>query len=135
VSKISLIMIDELVTARDLEPMIDGNWADRAADILRHDRSYADAAEWLARFNQQKDLIAFHPNTQAMGVDWQQEKMDAKVDVPLVLELHSTLRNLRASVDDAHQKLPQGLELLRAFMKETYPGRRTIGVSPKKGTG
>jgi hypothetical protein len=73
--------------------------------------------------------------TQAMGVDWQQEKMDAKVDVPLVLELHSTFINLRASVDDAHQKLPQGLELLRAFMKETYPGRRTIGVSPKKGTG
>jgi hypothetical protein len=77
----------------------------------------------------------FTPTLKGWALDWQQEKMDAKVDVPLVLELHSTLRNLRASVDDAHQKLPQGLELLRAFMKETYPGRRTIGVSPKKGTG
>jgi hypothetical protein len=112
--------------------MIDGQWADKATDILRFDRTYAEAAEWLARFNQQKDLISFHPNTKIFEVDWEQAKVGAAVDVPLVMELNSTLTNLRASVEHAHQKLPEGLDLLKAFMKENYPGRRTIGVSPIK---
>jgi len=128
VSKMTHITIDERVSARDLEPMIDGQWADKATDILRFDRTYAEAAEWLARFNQQKDLISFHPNTKIFEVDWEQAKVGAAVHVPLVMELNSTLTNLRASVEHAHQKLPEGLELLKAFMKENYPGRRTIGV-------
>jgi hypothetical protein len=132
VSKMTHITIDERVSARDLEPMIDGQWADKATDILRFDRTYAEAAEWLARFNQQKDLISFHPNTKIFEVDWEQAKVGAAVDVPLVMELNFTLTNLRASVEHAHQKLPEGLELLKAFMKENYPGRRTIGVSPTK---
>jgi len=132
VSKMTHITIDERVSARDLEPMIDGQWADKATDILRFDRTYAEAAEWLARFNQQKDLISFHPNTKIFEVDWEQAKVGAAVHVPLVMELNSTLTNLRASVEHAHQKLPEGLELLKAFMKENYPGRRTIGVSPIK---
>jgi hypothetical protein len=66
VSKMTHITVDERVSA-DLEPLIDGQWADQAADILRFDRTYAEAAEWLARFNQPKDLIAFHPNTKIWG--------------------------------------------------------------------
>jgi len=98
------IMIDERVNPRDLEPMIDSRWADKAADVLRFDRGYAEAGDWLARFNQ--------------------------VNIPLVMELNFILKNLRASVDNAHQRLPEGLESLRAFMKETYPGRRAIRVNP-----
>jgi hypothetical protein len=67
-----------------------------------------------------------------MGVDWEQGKVGAAVDVPLVMELNSTLKNLRASVAHVDQKLSEGLESLKALMKQNYPGRRTISVSPEK---
>jgi hypothetical protein len=124
------ITIDERVSARDLEPLIDGQWADQAADIFRFDRTYAEAAEWLARFNQQKDLIAFHPNTKIWGVDWE-GKVGAAVDVPLVMDLNSTLKNLRASVAHADQKLSDGLESLKAYMKQTIPAAEQLAQARK----
>jgi hypothetical protein len=130
VSKMIFIMIDERVNPRDLEPMIDSRWADKAGDVLRFDRAYAEAGDWLARFNQQKDQIALHPNTKIFAADWEKGRLEAQVNIPLVMELNFTLKNLRASVDNAHQRLPEGLESLRAFMKETYPGLRAIRVSP-----
>src|SRR5918996_579376 len=118
VPKMTHITIDERVGARDLEPLIDGQWVGQAADILRFDRTYADAAEWLARFNQQKDLIAFHPSTKILEVDWEKGKIGAAVDVSLLMELNSALRNLRESVDQAHESLPQAADSLLAFMKQ-----------------
>jgi gas vesicle protein len=134
VSKMTHITIDERLSARDLEPLIDGQWVGQAADILRFDRTYADAAEWLSRFNQQKDRIASHPNTKIFEFDLEKGKIGAAVDVPLLMELNSALKNLRESVDQAYQSLPQALDSLLAFMKQKYPGRRTISVSPKKVT-
>jgi hypothetical protein len=127
------ITIDERISARDLAPMIDGRSAEQAFDILRCDRTYAEANDWVARFNRQKDLIASHPNTQILSViDMERGQLGAKVDLPLVVKLNSTLANLRAAVENSHKRLPEGLVLLTAFMKDKYPGRRTLGVSPIK---
>jgi hypothetical protein len=48
VPKMLYTMVDEHLSTRDLEPMINGQWADQAAEILRCDRSYRDATDSLA---------------------------------------------------------------------------------------
>ncbi|MDP2604301.1 MAG: hypothetical protein Q8S00_17210 [Deltaproteobacteria bacterium] len=129
------ITIDERLSSRDLEPMIDGQWADQAAEILRCDRTYADAAGWLTRFNQQKDRMESHPDTKLFNLDLEKGESGAAVDPVLFIGLNFAFKNLRESVEHSHQKLPQALDSLIAFMKQNYPGRRTIRVSPKKKEG
>ena len=132
VPKMTHITVDERISARDIEPLIDGHWVEQATDILRFDRTYADAAEWLARFNQEKDRIAFHPDTRVIEFDLEKSKMGAAVNVPLVIELNSAWRNLRQAVDQAHESLPQAFDSLLAFMEQNYPGRRRLTLSRKK---
>src|SRR5713226_3341365 len=120
--------IDEALSSRDLEPMTDGQWSDQAAEILRCDRAYADAVEWLTRFNQQKDRIESHPNTKVFNVDLEKGESEVAVDPFLFVGIDLAFKNLRQSVEQAHRKLPVALDSLRGFMKENYPGRRTISV-------
>jgi hemoglobin-like flavoprotein len=134
VSKMLYTMVDEHLSTRDLEPMITGQWADQAAEILRCDRSYRDAADSLAQFNQEKNRITSHPDTNVVDFDLKARQMGANVNVPLLLDLNSAWTNLRESVDQCHRRLHQALDSSGAFMKQTYPGRRTISVSPKKET-
>src|SRR5262245_23947765 len=134
VPKMLYTMVDEHLSTSDLEPMINGQWADQAAEILRCDRSYRDAADSLAQFNQEKDRIARHPDTKVVDFDLSARQMGANVNVPLLMDLNSAWTNLLESVDNCHRKLHQGFDSLRAFMKQTYPGRKTLSVSPKKQT-
>ena len=88
------ITIDERISARDLEPLIDSQWVGQAADILRFDRSYADAAEWLARFNQEKDRLTSHADTKVVDFDLEARRIGANVNIPLLMDLNSTMRAL-----------------------------------------
>lgn len=131
VRQMVLTSIDEALGSRDLEPMIDGQWSDQAAEILRCDRAYADAVEWLMRFNQQKDRIESHPNTKVFKFDLEKGESEVAIDPFLFIGIDLALKNLRESVEQAHRKLPVALDSLRAFMKEHYPGRRTIRIIRK----
>ena len=124
--------IDDVLSSRDLEPLIDSHWADQAAEILRCDRQYADAVECLSQFNQQKDRIENHPNTKFTKMSVENAKGEAYVDAVLVVDLDRKFKNLRDSVDRAHRKLPEALASLKAFMQGIYRGKRTISVTPKK---
>jgi hemoglobin-like flavoprotein len=132
VRKILYTMVDEHLTTRDLEPMIGGQFTDQAAEILRCDRSYRDAADSLAQFNEEKDRLTSHAETKVVDYDLEASEMLGKVNVPLLMNLSAAWTNLRESVDRCHGKLRQGFDSLRAFMKQTYPGRTTLSVSPKK---
>jgi hemoglobin-like flavoprotein len=132
VNKILYTMVDEHLSTRDLEPMIGGQFTDQAAEILRCDRSYRDAADSLAQFNEEKDRLTSHADTKVVDYDLTTREMVGKVNVSLLMDLSSAWTNLRESVDRCHGKLHQGFDSLRAFMKQTYPGRITLNVSPKK---
>ena len=125
------ITIDDALSSRDLEPMIDGQWSDHAAEILRCDRAYADAVEWLTRFNQQKDRIESNPNSKRLNVDLKKGEGEVAIDPFVFVGIDLAFKNLRESVDQAHGKLPVALDSLRAFIREKYPGRMTISISPK----
>jgi hemoglobin-like flavoprotein len=132
VRKMLYTMVDEHLSTRDLEPMITGQWADQAAEILRCDRSYRDAADSLAQFNEEKDRLTSHADTKVVDFNLEARQMVGKVNVPLLMDLNSAWTNLRESVDQCQRRLHQGFDSLRAFMKQTYLGRRTLSVSPKK---
>jgi hypothetical protein len=134
VPKILYTMVNERLRMRDLEPMIGGQFTDQAAEILRCDRTYTDASDSLAQFNQEKDRLTSHADTKVVDYDLEAREMLGKVNVPLLMNLRSAWTNLLESVDHCHGKLHQGFDSLRAFMKQTYPGRRTLSVSPKKET-
>ncbi|HEY6364946.1 MAG TPA: hypothetical protein VI585_09150 [Candidatus Binatia bacterium] len=125
-------MIDERLSLRDVEPMIQGQWAEQAAEILRCDRTYTDASDSLVRFNQEKDRLTSHADTKVVDFDLEARQMGANVNIPLLMDLNSAWSNLRESVDNCHRKLYQALDSLGPFMKQTYPGRKTISVSRKK---
>jgi hypothetical protein len=78
VSKMLYTMVDEHLSTRDLEPMINGQWADQVAEILRCDRSYRDAADSLAQFNQEKDRITCHADTKLVDVDLKARQMGSE---------------------------------------------------------
>ena len=132
VSKMLYTMIEERLSRSDVEPMINGHWADQAVEILRCDRTYSDASDSLAHFNQAKDRLTSHADNKVVDFDLEARRMDAHVNPPLLMDLNSAWINLRESVDNCHGKLYQGLDSLGAFMKQTYPGRRTLSVSLKK---
>src|SRR5262245_23021558 len=115
VSKMLYTMVDEHLSTRDLEPMINGQWADQAAEILRCDRSYRDAADSLAQFNQEKDRITGHPDTKLVDFDLKARQIGANVNVPLLMDLNSAWTNLRDSVDHCHRRLYQALDSSGAF--------------------
>src|SRR4030095_8811938 len=117
VSKMVYTMVDEHLTTTDLEPMIGGQFTDQAAEILRCDRSYRDAADSLARFNEEKDRLTSHADTKVVDYNLEARQMGAKVNVPLLMDLGSAWTNLRESVDHCHHKLYQGLDFLGAFME------------------
>jgi hypothetical protein len=132
VPKMLYTMIDERLSLRDLEPMIVGQWAEQAAEVLRCDATYTDASDSLAQFNQAKDRMTSHADNKVVDFDLEARRMDAAVNVSPLMELNSAWSNLREAVDNCHGKLYQGLDSLGTFMKQNYPGRRTISVSPKK---
>ena len=98
--------INEALSSRDLEPMIDGQWSDQAAEILRCDRAYAERSGWLTRFNQQKHRIEFHPNTKLFNVDLEKGEGEVAIDPFLFVGIDLAFKNLRESVDQAHRNLP-----------------------------